>query len=173
MDNQINQVNAPSTYYLKCPHCGSNNLRILGKKGSLGASIAIGGAFGAIGNLAANAMSKDDFAYEPVNYKCESCKQKFQSLPLAAQPDEILPEPCRIVFTRMSSFVGMAVSQNVWMNGVKIGPVKNGKTLEFTTMTKYNTMFVTDQYGVAFRGDYKFEAQPGGIVNVRYKRKFL
>ena len=35
---------------------------------------------------------------------------------------------------------------------------------------------VTDQYGMAFRGkagSYKFEAQPGGAVQVRFKRKFL
>lgn len=171
--NQINPVNAPSTYYLKCPYCGSDNLRILGKKGSLGASIAVGSLFGAAGNLVANSISKDDYTYEPTNYKCESCKQKFESLPLLAQPEEILSEPCKIVFTRLSSFVGMAVSQNLWMNGVKIGPVKNGKTVEFFTMIKFNTMFMTDQYGVAFKGDYKFEAQPGGVVEVRFKRKFL
>ncbi|MCL1859501.1 MAG: hypothetical protein FWF92_09765 [Oscillospiraceae bacterium] len=177
MDNQnaqqVNAVNAPSVYYLKCPFCGSNNLRVLGKKGALGASIAIGGMFGAVGNLVADSISQDNFTYEPTNYKCEACKQKFEALPLAAQPDEILTEPCKIVFTRASSFVGMWVSQTVWMNGVKLGSIKNGKTIEFMTMTKYNTLFVTDQYGVAFKGDYKFEAQPGGITQVRFKRKFL
>ena len=174
MNNQnIAPVNAPSTYYLKCPYCGAGNLQILGKKGSLGASIVVGGVFGAVGNLVANSMSESDYSYHPMNYRCLTCRKKFESLPLTAQPEEILAQPCRIVFTRMSSFIGMAVAQHVWMNGVKIGPVKNGKTLEFMTVLRYNTLFVTDHMGVAFKGDYKFEAQPGGIVQVRYKRKFV
>ena len=176
MDTQVaaqaNTVNVPSTYYLKCPYCGAGNFRILGKKGALGASIGIGVAFGALGNIVTNAVTKDDYAYEPINYKCESCGQKFEAYPLAAQPDEILPAPCKVVFTRLSSFVGMWVSQSVWMNGIKMGPIKNGKTLEFDTYVKNNTLFVTDQYGVAFRGSYKFEAQPGACVTVRFKRKF-
>ena len=169
---QSSAISVPSIYNLKCPHCGTSDLQILGKKGAMGKAIAVGAAFGAIGNLVANSMSKEDYTFEPVNFKCKICKKKFQSLPLNAQPDEILQKPCKIVFTRLSSFIGMAVSQNVWMNGVKIGTVKNGKTIEFVTYTKHNTLFVTDQYGVAFKTDYKFEAQQGGCVEVKFKRKF-
>ena len=129
--------------------------------------------FGAVGNLVANSISKDDYTFEPINCKCLTCGKKFETLPLVAQPDEILPQPCKIIFTRMSSFVGMAVSQSIWMNGVKISPIKNKQTIEFMTFTRYNTLFVTDQFGVAFKADYKFEAQPGGVVEVRFKRKFL
>jgi len=76
------------------------------------------------------------------------------------------------IFKRISSIVEMAVSQSVWMNGVKISPIKNGKAIEFFTPVKYNTLFVTDQHGVAFKTDYKFEASPGGSVEVKFKRKF-
>ena len=176
MENQVieNQaaINVPSVYHLKCPQCGADSFRILGKKGALGKSIGVGVAFGAIGNLVANASSKDDYAYEPIQYKCIVCQKKFEALPLLAQPDEILSVPCKIIFKRLSSFVGMAVSQSVWLNGIKIGSIKNGKAIEFPTYVRYNTLFVSDQYGVAFKTDYKFEAQPGGCVEVQFKRKF-
>jgi hypothetical protein len=93
--------------------------------------------------------------------------------PLEAAADEYLSAPCTINFERVSSFVGMAVVQIVYLNGVKIGPIKNGKTVSFATAVKYNTLYVTDQGGVAFKGNYRFEAQPGGTVNVRFNRKFL
>ncbi len=67
----------------------------------------------------------------------------------------------------------MAVAQHVWLNGVKVGTVGNGKSISFPVHTKYNTLFVTDQYGVAFKGNYKFEAVSGGTVDVRFKKKFL
>lgn len=175
MDDKVvektNTVNEPSLHNLKCPHCGANDFKILGAKGSKGKSAA-SGAFGAVGALVMNAISKDGKSLESVNYKCVSCRKKFTSLPLVATPDEILSAPCKISFKRMSGFMGMAVSQTVWLNGIKIASVGNGKTIEFQTMIKYNTLFVTDQSGVAFKGDYKFEAQPNGSMEVKFKRKF-
>jgi hypothetical protein len=94
-------------------------------------------------------------------------------MPLDALPDEYLSAPCALNFERVSSFVGMAVVQNVHLNGIKIGPIKNGQTLNFSTLVKYNTLFVTDMYGVAFKDPYRFEASPGGTINVRWNRKFL
>ncbi|MDR1464606.1 MAG: hypothetical protein LBJ11_04820 [Oscillospiraceae bacterium] len=181
MENQINPVPAqqsavvlPSLYYLQCPHCGGGgNFQVLGKKGALGKSIGVGLAFGAVGNLVANSMTQDDYTFEPTQYRCGACGKKFESPPLVARPEELLSAPCKIVFTRKSGFYGMAVAQSVWLNGVKIGPVKNGQTIEFLTYTRYNTLFVTDQFGVAFKGDYKFEAQPGGQVVAQFKRKFV
>ena len=90
-----------------------------------------------------------------------------------AADDELLSEPCVVEITRLSSFVGMAVSQQVYLNGVKVGNLKNGATLTFNTYTKENTVFVTDQYGVAFKGDYKFTAVPGGKEEIKFNRKFL
>ena len=170
MENQT--VNIPSTHALVCPKCQKSNLKILGTKGSKGAAIGIGVAFGAIGNLVANSGSKDDFSLKPIQYKCTACGNKFESFPLAAAPEEILETPCTVSFKRLSSFVGIAVAQNVWLNGVKVASVGNGKTVTFETSVKHNTVFVTDQYGVAFKGDYKFEAESGGSEEIRFKRKF-
>lgn len=167
------QVERPSLYALSCPKCRKNDIKILGTKGSRGAAAGVGMAFGAIGNMVASSISKGDFAVQPIQYKCNSCGNKFESLPLTAEPDELLEAPCTVNFKRLSGFAGMAVAQHVWLNGVKIGSVANGKTLTFQTFTKHNTVFVTDQYGVAFKGDYKFEAQSGGNIDVRFKRKFL
>lgn len=167
------QRNFPSTYKLTCPKCGKNDFKVLGTKGAKGASIGIGMAFGAIGNLIASSSSKDEVSVQPVQYQCKSCKNKFESLPLNAEPDEILSAPCTITFTRLSSFVGMAVVQGVWLNGVKAGTIDNGKTITFQTFTKHNTIFVTDQYGVVINEAYHFEAQSGGQQSINFKRKFV
>ncbi len=161
----------PSLYRLRCPHCGSDQFKILGKKGAAGKAVAVAGAAGAIGNLAANFTGNESGAFEPVNYRCGQCGKKFEAAPLAAEADEILADPCTVVFRRLSSLAGMA-AQWVWLNGVKMGAAGNGKTLEFEIRTKYNILFVTDQYGVAFKDDYRFEARSGGTAEVSFKRKF-
>ena len=183
MDNQQNlnpetqensaQPNVPSIHGLTCPKCQNGDLKIVGTKGSKGAAIGMGLALGAVGNLIANASNKDDFSLRPIQYKCKSCGNKFESLPFVAKPEEILEKPCTVTFHRLSRFAGMAVSQDVWLNGVKVGTVKNGKSITFETVTKHNTVFVTDQYGVAFKGDRKFEAQSGGTEEIRFKGRFL
>lgn len=166
------QANYPSTRDLVCPKCSGSNLNILGTKGAKGTAVGMGMALGAIGNLVADSISKDDFTFQPVNYKCASCGKKFEALPLKAKPDEILDQPCTVTFTRLSCFAGMAVSQNVWLNGMKAGSIGNGKTITFQTFVKHNTVFVTDQYGVAFKGHYTFEAQSGGTEEINFKKKF-
>ncbi len=167
------QGNYPSVADLACPKCQrKNDFKVIGTKGAKGKSIGISMAFGAIGNLVANSMSKDDFSLQPVKYQCNGCKKKFESLPLTAKPEEILESPCTIHFTRLSSFVGMAVSQNVYLNGVKVGSVKNGKSIDFQTFVKDNTIFVTDHNGVAFKGCYKFNAQNGQVVEINFNKKF-
>ncbi|MGX8773981.1 MAG: hypothetical protein ACSW8G_02870, partial [Bacillota bacterium] len=130
-------------------------------------------AFGAIANVALDSKSKSDFEYKPVRYQCLGCKNKFEADPLAAPEEEILAEPCRVVFHRLKSAVGMAVTQQVFLNGIKVGNVGNGQDLEFLTFTKHNTVFVTDQAGVAFPGSYTFTAESGGTEEIQFKRKFL
>lgn len=166
------QAGFPSLFGLVCPKCQKDSLKILGTKGAKGKAAGIGMAFGAVGNLVASSMSKNDFTLQPVQYQCNACKGKFETLPLVAGPEEALETPCTVHFTRLSSFVGMAVNQDVWINGVKVATVGNGKSVTFQTSVRHNVIFVTDQYGVAFKGDYKFEAQSGGTVEVRFKRKF-
>ena len=166
-DNQY-----PSVHELTCPQCGKKEFRILGTKGSM-AKAGTAVAFGAIANLAMDAQSKGDFEIKPVKYQCLGCKAKFEADPLVAPEEDVLEQPCKVVFHRLKSAVGMAVSQQVYLNGVKIGNVKNGEDLTFQTFTKHNTIFVTDQAGIAFPGAYSFEAQPGGTVDIQFKRKFL
>ena len=163
----------PSVALLTCPNCGQKQFKIIGTKGSLGKAIVGAGMFGAVGNMVMDSRSKENFELLPVKYQCLSCKNKFEALPLVAEDEEVLDTPCTIVFHRLGSPVGMAVSQQVFLNGVKMGSVKNKADLEFQTHTKQNTIFVTDQYGVAFPGEYTFTAENGGFVEINYKRKFL
>lgn len=158
---------------LKCPYCGCEQVNVTGTKGALGASLATSLAFGAVGNLVAGSKAAANQATEPLQYKCVNCKKKFESMPLIAPAEDVLPVPCTVTFTRVGSFVGAAVPQIVHINGVKVGAVKNGKSISFTTSNRYNVIFVSDQSGVAYKGDYRFEAQPGGNVTVRFKRRFL
>ncbi len=162
--------NIPSLLDLRCPKCSGQNFRATGKKGALGKSIAMGAAFGAIGNLVASSNAQTDYATEPMQYRCNDCKEKFVSLPMLARPEEFLPAPCTIQFQRMSNFVGMAVVNTVYLNGVNMGSVKNGKTITFLTPLRYNTIYVTDMHGVAFKPIHRFEAQPGGTVQLHFKR---
>jgi DNA-directed RNA polymerase subunit M/transcription elongation factor TFIIS len=172
-ENKENIVQAPSLYHLKCPNCGAEEFVILGKKGGFGAALGLSVVLGPAGNLLADQMSKKDYKLESIRFKCKSCKKKFESYPLTAEPDEILSEPCKVIFNRLSNIVGGAVSQSVWLNGVKVGTVGSGKTLEFDTITKHNTLFVTDQSGTAFKSNYQFVAQPGGSKKVNFDRQFI
>jgi Zn finger protein HypA/HybF involved in hydrogenase expression len=163
----------PSLFNLRCPQCGGANLEVKGTEGALGKSIGVFAAFGAVGNMVMSANAAKNLETSPIKYKCASCKHKFTTMPLEAAPEEFLAAPCTIDFERVSNFVGMAVVQIVYLNGIKIGPINNGKTISFSTVVRYNTLFVTDQAGVAFKDVYRFEAQPGSSVRVRFNRKFL
>jgi ribosomal protein L40E len=166
-------MSIPSLYALRCPSCGGGNLQALGEKGATSKSIGTALAFGAIGNIAVSSRAAKNLETSPMQYKCVSCGNKFVTAPLMAQPEEMLAAPCNVNFQRVSSFVGAAIAHIVYLNGVKAGPVKNGKTISFPTNIRYNTIFVTDPHGVAFKDMYRFEAQPGGSVDVRFNRKFL
>ncbi len=164
--------NYPSVKDMTCPQCGKNEFKILGTKGSL-AKAGVTVAFGAIANMALDSQSKKDFELKPVRYQCLACKNKFEAEPLVAPEEELLEEPCKITLHRLKSAVGMAVTQQVYLNGVKMGNVKNGEDLTFQTFTKHNTVFVTDQAGIAFPGSHTFIAEPGGTEDIQFKRKFL
>jgi len=162
----------PSIEGLTCPKCGKNDLKVLGTKGSLGKAGAMI-AFGAIANMALDSKSKKDFEIKPVKYQCLGCKNKFEAMPLPAPEEDVLEEPCKVTFHRLKSVLGMAVSQQVYLNGIKMGNVGNGQELSFQTFTRNNTVFVTDQAGVAFPGTYRFTAESGGTEDIQFKRKFL
>lgn len=158
---------------LKCPSCGSGDFTIIGIKGSVGKALLNQLLFGAAGNLVAGNKAAKDTETHPLLYKCSKCKNKFESLPLPAAPEDILPVPCDVTFIRESSFAGAAVPQIVYINGVKVGAVKNGGSISFKTYNKNNLMFVTDHNNVVFQSYCRFEAQPGGSVTKAFKMKFL
>ena len=159
---------------LKCPQCGSEELQIKeGKAGGTGKAMAGGILGGAIVNLVVSSNASKNVETTPSSYVCKSCKHKFQTMPLDAPEEDILDAPCAINFTRLGSFVGSAVAQIVYLNGVNCGPVKNGKTIALQTSNRWNAIFVTDQYGVAFPSVYRFEAVPGGMVEAKFLRKFV
>ena len=169
----MSEATYPSVEGLRCPNCGGTDLNIIGTKGATGKAVGIGLMFGAIGNMVMDASSKKDIELKPVRYQCAGCKNKFEEMPLVAPPEELLEQPCTVTLHRLSSPLGMAVTQQVFLNGVKMGNVKNGKDITFQTYTRHNTVFVTDQYGVAFKGSFKFIAESGGTQEITFKRKFL
>lgn len=176
--NNTKPSNKPSIYGITCPKCQNTDLTVLGTEGARKAAMKIGvaaGAFGAIGAAVAASSSQPDLtAFKALEFKCRSCKKKFTAPAFEAAPEEVLDVPCTVNFIRLKAFYGWAVAQNVWINGVRVGDVKNGKTLTFKVFTKHNTVFVTDMYGVAFKGDFKFEATEGGSVDIRFKgKKFI
>jgi len=158
---------------LKCPYCGSGELAIKGTRGGTGRAVAGALLFGAVGNLVASAGVTGELELSELAYRCGACGKNFESLPLLAPEEEILSEPCRVTFVRDKNFVGCAVVQVVYLNGVKLGPVKNGQSMELRVRNRYNTLFVTDQYGAAFPDAARFEAVPGGSVTFHFNRRFL
>lgn len=141
----------PSLASLTCPFCHASNWTVLG-------------------------MTQDtakDMVADQISCQCNNCKNKFTVHPLAATPDEMLSAPCEIRFTRVFSTDGENLAQIIYLNGVEIGLVKNGETLSFATTVRNNIVYVTGLNGQAFKGEYKFEAQPGGQVDVRFNGHFL
>ncbi|MDO5860068.1 hypothetical protein [Methanobrevibacter sp.] len=169
-DESINIKN-PTFVGVVCPKCGSTKYKVLGT-GSLGASVGKQLLFGGVGNMVASSRSKNDFEIKPVKFKCEDCNEKYESLPNEAAKDEILDKPCKITFKRLSGLIGAAIRHQVFMNGIKVGTVKNGSEIEFETNTKSNVIFVTDPHGVAFNDQYEFAAESGGEEYIKFKKKF-
>ena len=172
MEGKMENKKYPSLKSIYCPQCRGTHYKILGTKGSLGK--AAGAAmFGAIGNMIQSSSAKNDYEIRPIRFKCQNCGNKFESIPFTAADNEILEMPCTIVLHRLSSFVGMAVVQQVFLNGVKVGNVSNNGELRFETWTKDNVIFVTDQSGVSFGDAYTFTAQGGEMKTLNFKRKFV
>lgn len=174
MEQEIQNTAVPSLYHVRCPKCGSANFRMIGLKGAAGKSLGVQLAFGAIGSLASSHSASGRVAVEPLQYQCDDCKEKFVAEPLQATPEEMLETPAVVNLERVKNFAGMAVPQIVYINGYKIGEVANGKVLSFQTPLRYNVLTVTDHFGVAFKtGTTRFEAQPGGTVNLKFNHKFV
>ncbi|MDR0583758.1 MAG: DUF805 domain-containing protein [Treponema sp.] len=156
---------------LKCPACASVDYKPLGTKGFFGRAV-VNLFFGFIAGAIYSKSQQNNTGDRLIVYKCSKCGNKWEAFPVKAGEGGRLERPCEIYFTRMGNFVGMAMAQFVYLNGRKIGPVKNGETITFTTERKQNLIFVTDHTGGAF-DSRRFDAPPGGHIEFRFSRKFV
>jgi hypothetical protein len=156
----------------KCPQCDSADWMPLGTPGYITRSLwAV--FFGFIGALAANSSGKNRAETPAFICKCRSCRNKWEARPKEVPLEARLETPCRISMTRPGSFVGAAVAQFIYLNGKRVGILKNGGTIEFETAEPYNILFATDGSGTAFQNTRYFEAPSGGELNFNFNRKFV
>jgi hypothetical protein len=90
-----------------------------------------------------------------------------------AAEEEWLESPCEITISRPGGFVGALVGQYVFLNGIRIGVLKNGGSLSFQTNVTHNILYCTDLAGAVFQDYRRFEAEPGGNESFSFNRKFL
>jgi len=109
-----------------------------------------------------------DSNLEPLMFVC-ACHHKFQAMPLTPTPDEMLSAPCDIKFNRLSAMKGVNDTFYVYLNGRRICEITNNQYFNFTTMVRYNDVFVGNKYGGVLRGHRSFEALPGGKVELPYR----
>ena len=156
----------------KCPNCGSAEWKITGLPGATGRVILIS-FFGLIGNAIASSGLKKLKDDDPFIFKCLSCGKKWDAAPVAAPNEERLESPCSITVERPGGFVGAAVGQYAYLNGIRIGILSSGKSLSFATNVKHNVLYFTDLSGTVYK-DYKFfDAESGGSQSFKFNRKFL
>jgi uncharacterized membrane protein YhaH (DUF805 family) len=156
---------------LKCPACASVEYKPLGTKGFAGRFV-VNLFFGLLAGAIYSKSEQNNVEEREIIYKCSKCGHKWESFPVKAGAGSLLETPCEIHFTRQGNFVGMAMAQFVYLNGRKIGAVKNGESITFTTERKQNMIFVTDHTGGAF-DSRRFDAFPGGSIKFRFSRKFV
>jgi energy-converting hydrogenase Eha subunit E len=149
---------------LECPAYASVDYKPLGTKGFTGRFV-VNLFFGFIAGAIYSKSEQNNTGDRPIVYKCSKCGNKWEAFPVKPGENGRLEIPCEIHFTRMGNFVGMAMAQFVYLNGRKIGPVKNGESITFTTERKQNLIFVTDHTGGAF-DSCRFDVSPGGHVGI-------
>jgi len=84
------------------------------------------------------------------------------------QPTERLEQPCTLAITRTSSMLGAAMGVTVFLNGTEVGVLKNGQTLNFTTVYANNDLTVVTNADNVTRS-LTFPATPGGFVHFTFK----
>jgi uncharacterized membrane protein YhaH (DUF805 family)/DNA-directed RNA polymerase subunit RPC12/RpoP len=162
-------VNTATLSALRCPQCDSKDYIPLGKKGAIGKALSTQLFIGAIGNIIAAKSDAKSVSSTPLQYRCKNCKSKFTAEPSESTTEEHLSRPCRIILQRRSNMAGAALPYVVYLNGIKVGVVNNGKAISFNTWVKENVVFVTAQ-GVAFPA-CKFIAEQGSSTVILFNRK--
>lgn len=158
----------------RCPQCGSDDLRPRGISGAMGN--AGSSTFGIAGKFVGQMFDSAGYnpaIHEEVEYRCNACKKNFfiKKKPDHAQKD--FDEPCTITFYREKKFVGAVTPHIVFLNGDRIGDVKNGQAIQFKTYKSKNVIVVTSSSGDAFPDFLPFIATEGGSMDVRFALKFV
>lgn len=158
---------------VRCSACGSNRLRPMGISGAL--SNMGGREFGLAGRFIVGAFDKSGYIpveHEEIEYKCLDCKEKFFVEKKSSNFVHDFHEPFTITFFREKKFVGAMMPHVVFLNGFRVGIVKNGQAIRFTTNKIKNVLVVCDYNGMAFPDYLPFEALEGGTKNIRFAFKF-
>jgi hypothetical protein len=170
----------PSLLTVRCPRCGAGNPDVVGTKGSqveADGGVGLGFAFGAIGSMAENYAIVERgiakaLAYSDTAFKCYACGFAFFALPAEAGQAELLAAPATVTAVRQPNRKDKAEPQHVFLNGVLVGTVGDGQAVTFSTTVRFNTLFVTNQYGKALGRAYRFEAAPGAGYLLPFDRGF-
>jgi hypothetical protein len=134
-------------------------------------------ALGALGSMAENqriiagGLAKA-LAYPETAVRCYACGQNFLALPTEAGPAELLAAPALITLTRLANRRDRAEPQHIFLNGVRVATVGDGQAVTVPTAVRFNTVFVTNQYGRALGRAHRFEATPGAAIALPFDRGF-
>jgi hypothetical protein len=156
---------------LKCPGCATADFKALGTEGFTVRKLAAA-LFGFPAGIAFIKAEQKNTRDRAIVYKCSKCGKKWKAFPARADGGACSESSCTIHFIRERGIAGGLTDQFVYLNGSKIGPVKNGEHISFTTAKKRGFVFVTDYTGRAFDTCY-FNVPAGGQIELKFKRRFL
>jgi hypothetical protein len=108
-----------------------------------------------------------------IRYQCDACKEKFEAEPHGTEEADVLEAPFTITFTRKGIFGDDPYY--LYLNGVFVLMIPTlTNTFAFPTTVKHNTLILLGNMGKPMKnGIYKFQAQPGGSINLFYTKKQL
>jgi hypothetical protein len=127
---------------------------------------------GFVGDAIASSGSAVTGRPELLNIKCNRCQTKFESYPLQAQPDEFLSAPCRVIVHRKSFAFRTLDMMSLYLNGLKVALIDNGKSTEVPTVIRRNSLVMASQYGET-EDEYRFAATDGGWEEIVFDNLFM
>jgi hypothetical protein len=156
---------------LACPVCAAADIKALGTKGFAGRQL-VTILFGFFAGVALGRVEQKNTKDKAIIYKCSKCGNKWTAFPVVAAESGCLKTPCEIHVIREGSIIGGIMNQFVYLNGKKIGPIKNRERITFATERKRNLVFVTDHLGRSLDTRF-FDVSAGEQIELRFKRKLL
>jgi hypothetical protein len=155
----------------KCPVCAAVDFEVLGVKGFAGRQLATM-LFGFPASFAFSKAEEKNTKTKAIIHKCNKCGNKWTPVPATTDEKNTAETPCAIHFTRENSLINRVLFQFVYLNGKKIGAVKNGERITFATERKHNVIFVTDHSGRAL-DTRRFDVFAGERIEFKFRQKFL